>query len=216
MALTAACEETDKPILIYATEKALDEEPMPLSGALKTFVRFDNRLFKQETIESPIERKRVANISPISPAKRHNRSNSADSMATNRASIGSDAPEDMVLDSDAEILPGEDPSAPGQEYTTNAHSAEGVWYGHTQPLTDLQSKSAADESPTMRRESLRLANVSLGETQVAERFGQMGQEMQERSGPSPFITRPKSGAFETMQASVDIDIEMPTTAAEYH
>lgn len=62
----------------------------------QNFVRFDNRLFKQEVKEdSPREKKRGAFASPASPAKRRNRSSSVDSMATNRASIGDMDDDDM-------------------------------------------------------------------------------------------------------------------------
>ncbi|KAM7209229.1 hypothetical protein V8F20_000567 [Naviculisporaceae sp. PSN 640] len=56
------------PVLILASEKAMAEELEPLSSALKTFVKHDNRLFMQELAQS--------------------RRRSIDSMATNNASTG--------------------------------------------------------------------------------------------------------------------------------
>lgn len=84
------------PVLIFASEKAMAEEPEPLSNALKTFVKFDNRIFKQDLLHSEQhsnsrEKKRGANgigSAVDSESKRLNRASSMDSMATNQASAG--------------------------------------------------------------------------------------------------------------------------------
>ncbi|KAL1851332.1 hypothetical protein VTK73DRAFT_9455 [Phialemonium thermophilum] len=90
-----ACGVGSMPILIYASEEAMQAKPEPLSEALQTFVRFDNRLFAQELKdETPPDRKRAGFASPSSPPKRRNRSSSLDSMATNAASAG-DLDDDM-------------------------------------------------------------------------------------------------------------------------
>lgn len=91
-AMDEACGVGSKPILIYASEKAMGEAPASLSEALKTFVRFDNKLFKQELSKAPTQdndKKRGGFATPASPSKRRNRSNSWDSIATNAASAGS-------------------------------------------------------------------------------------------------------------------------------
>ncbi|OTB07857.1 hypothetical protein M426DRAFT_317746 [Hypoxylon sp. CI-4A] len=46
--LHAAGTESKFPILIYATEAAMDVEPLPLSDALRMFAKADNRTFQQE------------------------------------------------------------------------------------------------------------------------------------------------------------------------
>ncbi|KAI8952734.1 hypothetical protein F4801DRAFT_577262 [Xylaria longipes] len=46
--LHAAGTESKNPILVYASEAALAEEPIPLSDALRMFVKVDNRSFQQE------------------------------------------------------------------------------------------------------------------------------------------------------------------------
>ncbi|KAI1753405.1 hypothetical protein F4782DRAFT_497965 [Xylaria castorea] len=46
--LHAAGTESKNPILIYASETALTQEPIPLSDALRMFVKADNRSFQQE------------------------------------------------------------------------------------------------------------------------------------------------------------------------
>ncbi|KAK3325419.1 hypothetical protein B0H66DRAFT_123462 [Apodospora peruviana] len=97
--LSEGCGHNKCPVLIYATEKVMDENPDPLSSALRTFVKFDNRHFKQEQVQSelhglPREKKRGSPGGAGSQPKRRNRSNSMDSMATNQASVG-DLDDDM-------------------------------------------------------------------------------------------------------------------------
>ncbi|KAI2473852.1 hypothetical protein F4781DRAFT_379131 [Annulohypoxylon bovei var. microspora] len=46
--LHAAGTESKYPILVYATETAMEASPLPLSDALRMFVRADNRSFQQE------------------------------------------------------------------------------------------------------------------------------------------------------------------------
>ncbi|KAK3403291.1 hypothetical protein B0T20DRAFT_475081 [Sordaria brevicollis] len=82
-----------EPLLIYASDKAMNTEPIPLNDALKAFIRFDNKFFSQELAHSEHEQhedsRKRGPISLSSPdSKRRNRSNSLDSMATNRASAG--------------------------------------------------------------------------------------------------------------------------------
>lgn len=89
-----ACSDGSKPILIYASEKAMDETLDPLSDALKTFVKFDNRYFKQEVSAAATEEhsnamKEMSYTSTLRGAGiKKARSDSMDSMATNQASMG--------------------------------------------------------------------------------------------------------------------------------
>lgn len=119
--ISEGCGRGKAPILIFATEKAMSEAPEPLSTALKTFVKFDNRLFKQELLQSEHygssrEKKRsaggISNVSP-SESKRLNRAraSSNSSIATNQASAG-DLDDDMR---DAPFEYEEDYSLAGQE-----------------------------------------------------------------------------------------------------
>lgn len=83
---------------MYGNDASLAEENTVLSGALRTFVRFDNRFFKQEVLEeSPRDKKRqpAEEASPTSPLKRQQRSSSIDSMASNMASLGEYSDRDM-------------------------------------------------------------------------------------------------------------------------
>ncbi len=73
----------------------MEEESIPLSDALKSFVRLDNRHFKQELTQSNrLGHKRTAGLGDGSQSKRLQRSASMDSLATNHASLG-DFDDDM-------------------------------------------------------------------------------------------------------------------------
>ncbi|KAI1424375.1 hypothetical protein F5Y12DRAFT_715323 [Xylaria sp. FL1777] len=49
--LQAAGTESKNPILVYASELALNQEPIPLSDTLRMFVKADNRSFQQELVQ---------------------------------------------------------------------------------------------------------------------------------------------------------------------
>ncbi|KAK3953069.1 hypothetical protein QBC32DRAFT_369800 [Pseudoneurospora amorphoporcata] len=92
-AITQACAVGTEPLLIYASDKAMNAERIPLNDALKAFIRFDNKFFSQELAQAEHEQhedsRKRGPISMSSPdSKRRNRSNSLDSMATNHASAG--------------------------------------------------------------------------------------------------------------------------------
>jgi hypothetical protein len=106
--------ETKTPIVIYATDTAMETEALPLSRALQTFVKFENKAFQKElaqeeadaqrsqqqqeqqqgessvpaNIPEPTAMELTAMVSAVSPSKRKYRDGSPDSMATNRASLG--------------------------------------------------------------------------------------------------------------------------------
>jgi hypothetical protein len=91
-----ACATGCLPILVYATDKAMQQDNLPLPDALRTFVRLDNRHFKQELSQSDrLGHKRSAGgAGGGSQSKRLQRSSSMDSMDTNHASAG-DFDDDM-------------------------------------------------------------------------------------------------------------------------
>lgn len=85
------------PLIVYATEDAVETLPIPLTQPLERFVKADNKAFYQEiAMESSSESEEVSggrrSIEPLSPSKRKHRADSMgsmDSMNSNRASIGS-------------------------------------------------------------------------------------------------------------------------------
>lgn len=83
----------------------MQEESLPLSDALNTFVRLDNRHFKQEISQAGrLGHKRSAGAENGSQSKRLQRSSSIGSMDTNHASAGDlddDDMRDALFDNDA-------------------------------------------------------------------------------------------------------------------
>lgn len=82
------------PMLVYATEMAVDTPIDPLPEALERFVKAENKVFAQELSREEREGREEVNLGSIdamaSPSKRKHRSDSTDSMLSNRASLGSD------------------------------------------------------------------------------------------------------------------------------
>ena len=126
-------EKTKTPLLIYASQAALDAPKLPLTGPLQRFVRADNKAFRQElnleTSDAGVESSRsVGQADPISPSKRKHRADSVDSIESNRASLGSngDNPlEDISVAESAHLtattgsLKGEPSCEPDSETLTN-------------------------------------------------------------------------------------------------
>jgi hypothetical protein len=203
----------------------------------QTFVKFDNRLFKQELLEEPThtDKKRNAPQVPESPLKRQ-RSNSVDSMATNRASLGdfSDVGERDALLGDQEHRDDIDPFQLGDGLSTLGTEMEDVRPTPSQELAALMGGappspplSAIDDasdqdSPGMRRSSERLARISLD-----VKGGQAGDamevlkapEMAERASPvSPFFVRRPNGTIDKrasiMDQAMEIDDSMKLAAVD--
>lgn len=86
-------QETKLPLLIYATEDALNTHNEPLSLPLERFVKADNKAFRSElNMERTNDQQyiRPGHADPISPSKRKHRSDSMDTLDSNHASLGSD------------------------------------------------------------------------------------------------------------------------------
>jgi hypothetical protein len=191
---------------VYATDKAMAEEPVPLSDALKTFVRLDNRLFKQELLQSNHHQagsshKRSAGLpGDGSQSKRLQRSASMDSMATNQASAGGsdDGMRDAPFDNDAVFGDGAwDPSLP---------SKGAAQYGGIPDLTHLPSPSPSPPPQQQQQQqqpayandvemesgvSPALAQVTLGDNKSSSSSPSTApaEEMRERPNAG-FVTRP--------------------------
>ncbi|TDZ22351.1 hypothetical protein Cob_v004474 [Colletotrichum orbiculare MAFF 240422] len=84
--------ETKNPILVYATEDALNATPLPLTDSLQRFVLAENKNFRQELSQDSTDKSSsygaALSMLPELPDERKQRSGSVDSMDTNRASMG--------------------------------------------------------------------------------------------------------------------------------
>ncbi|CAN8095893.1 unnamed protein product [Discula destructiva] len=183
------------PILVYATDEGLSEEPVPLSAALQTFVKHDNRLFKQELIEQPEQRgeKRLGFRTPQSPAKRQ-RSDSGDSMDSNRASPGDMSDGDRAQMMQDQMLEnfgggsdiGMDTEMRDMQPISEDQMANEI-AAHMPPTPSLSADGSA--SPPIRRSTEQLANMSLADSEAVK-----APEMEELSAQAPFIVRRPASA----------------------
>lgn len=147
-------QESRSPVLIYSSDASMNEENLPLSDALRTFVRFDNRFFKQETLEeseSPSRDKKrqpAEEASPTSPLKRQQRANSIDSMASNMASQGEYSDRDM----DDVLLIGDDddnnPIDMDEGMFASSHGANDGYNVHEWALNRTMDEALAKRAET--------------------------------------------------------------------
>jgi len=173
--LRATGDETNSPILVYATDAAMQQERLPLSAALQTFVKHDNRLFKQSLIEerppeeeSPrVERKRLV-YSPNSPSKRVQRSDSLDSMASNRASLGDDSdrdipmlPDEITFDTADDYVQPEGRETPLEGVPAAAISHDG-WAGQGSDVLGMEAAARHEHSEPQITKNLVADNAGLG------------------------------------------------------
>lgn len=197
----------------------------------QSFMKRDNRLFGQELKEeppsSPRDRKRVAVRSPQSPPKRQ-RSDSADSMATNRASIG----DYSDVEDRAALLGGQFDDVFGPDPTGDTEMADMRPISHDEiaahlapPTPALSADDASDqESPGLRRSSEKLANFSLNDVEASVQQGQAKTPEMEEQLKTPFIVRRPASALDTRTSimerpmEIDANLEIPGVHPEeyYH
>ena len=183
-----ACGTGCQPILVFATDKAMEAESLPLPDALNSFVRLDNRHFKQELSQSNrMGHKRSAGLGDGSQSKRLQRSVSIDSMATNQASVGDfdDDMRDAPFDNDSMF------GAVGDAVADRAAiQAEGIpSLVEFPPLPGVPSSQPSYPNDIEMEMSMSpaLAQVSLQDMKSSSPA--KPQEMQERP-TALFLTRP--------------------------
>ncbi|KAF4120829.1 ubiquitin interaction motif protein [Geosmithia morbida] len=185
--------ETKTPLLVYASEKAIYAEPAPLSSSLETFVKADNKAFRQELVQESLEPSRVASGSSEdavrSPPKRKHRSDSIDSMATNRASAGSQ-------DGDAERESAEDPFVDSCDSKGTSKAAPG-----------RRSEAATVASAEVEVTTARPAPPSHGPPPLPKRLESKEPEMQERV-QIPMLNRFLSGDKDAHGAGASKDMDL--------
>ncbi|UPK95061.1 hypothetical protein LCI18_005996 [Fusarium solani-melongenae] len=212
-------QETKTPLLVYATDEALNTPMSPLPSQLERFVKAENKTFHQELNQErneTSETKRATFVDPISPSKRKHRADSVCSMDSNRASLGSD-------DRNGFDNPFEDQDdAIGTEMTEfgnppdHAHSFDASQ--DTLPATIPQPASALEllteaASATMTPSTVGADRVesSPAKSPPAVTEESRAPEMQERARPPAFMTLPaNSSAPTTKKENGDLmDMEIP-------
>ena len=175
--------ETKNPLVLYATEDALNVPRTALSGPLDRFVRAENKAFRQElnlektqAAEAPKE----GPTSPVSPSKRKHRADSFDSMDSNRASIGSNGDNGFEEDPFA----AQAASAPIEMTDMSELPGKAHGQGPEASLMDQQGEMAS------RAEETR------------------GPEMQELSRPPAFMAVGSGSGSEHKGVRNDMDMDM--------
>lgn len=223
-------QETKTPLVVYATETALNAPREPLSGPLERFVKADNKAFRQELSQEEIQDDQTsATMDVVSPTKRKHRSDSIDSMASNRASIGSiemNEREDPFIDnvdgSSTDLLGQEMEERrgrkPGGERGTEADSF--ALMGMHQPVPGPADNSMATLDPVDEVDSSTTNGTGVPTPSTSTQTGGFSRtmspdadvirspEMQERSKPSLFMAAsPKEGDHSRQVDSMKM--EMP-------
>lgn len=208
---------TKTPLLVYATEEAIQTPPAPLTGPLDRFTLADNKAFRQElhnetNQESEERRSGHALMDPISPSKRKHRSDSADSMNSNRASIGSD-------DGFASLRDPQPQAEPPLYSYASAAAAMATSASASVPQSDAPalpprppelSYSGAAQWSDIAKKNMNHGSMANGlEAQTKAGVGEKSPEMQERERPPSLFRFASGGGVQSIPGSDSMDMEMP-------
>ncbi|RYP05158.1 hypothetical protein DL765_009920 [Monosporascus sp. GIB2] len=220
--LQAAGTGSQWPMLVYATEKALEATPIPLSDALRMFVKADNRSFQQELAQeqnqeqthedeppplAAISADTLSHIPVASPAKRKHSASS--SVATNGSSRGGLDDVDLTFSDDRDPFDGDDRPATSHREFANASPQPNKLGGIVESLANCRT----NESPGGGRSEQGHAPSEGLEVEMQETPSQpRAPEMQERAGgPAPFFrahaidNNATNGTVDSMDMDVDLD-----------
>ncbi|KAL2873935.1 hypothetical protein SGCOL_010906 [Colletotrichum sp. CLE4] len=203
--------ETKNPLLVYATEDAINTPVAPLSDALLRFAKAENKIFRQELNQETTEEVanlRNTNMSPISPSKRKYRSGSVDSMATNRASLGNSDTNSRAGDFEIEVDPFGDGDGTMDTEMTDLSTRQGNTETQNSSLAQVMYSSETQDkaqgydtnAPSIGQDGLSTSIPTDDVTEISRTVTPdvdveepaKGPEMQERSGSgagSPFMAR---------------------------
>jgi hypothetical protein len=189
-------EDKKNPMLVYATEDAVETLPLPLPPTLERFVKADNKTFQQELSreqeqeqEQEQELSRESDVAAavtegsverLSPSKRKHRSDSLDSMNTNRASFGgseSGMVEDPFID---------DHGAQMSHYSASSNTMD-VDRGmdDVPPLLDQTPPGSVKADSATIPDELTVTGPATPEEEKKP-------EMEQKAGMSPFVTIPET------------------------
>lgn len=205
-------QETKTPILVYATENALDTPRAVLSSALERFIKAENKAFRQELNQEKLEsseKRKPGILDPLSPSKRKHR-DSFDSMDSNRASLGSDE-ERSGFDNpfaDQEDSVGTEMTDMSTNVPDYARSAS----VESPPALPARRPAATDDgSATMTPNTITAESTDRGNspkvttTEIEE---DKAPEMKERSGQPPFMSMSRSTSVKRKSPESDVDMDV--------
>ncbi|ODA79869.1 hypothetical protein RJ55_05466 [Drechmeria coniospora] len=198
---------TKTPLLVYATEKALEAPRLPLTASLERFARAENKTFQNELNREKAEEAgdvpRSRQPGPISPSKRKHRADSVDSMDSNRASIGSDDLVGHPLDEEHGIsaLEMADMSEP-----LLGDKAEVDFDATDERTATLRATFTESTSATLTPSTLPAEDADGPVGQELERES----EMQERSRPPVIVTARPPGRAVRGGDKDEMDMDLPS------
>ncbi len=208
-------QETKNPLLVYATEDALETPREPLSAPLDRFARAENKAFRQELNRevAEVESRKASLVDPISPSKRKHRSDSPDSMDSNRASIGSvdQGGFDNPFEENQDMRETEMMDMSGQQFSADAESTDVTPPAPSSRQPALTESTSATLTPnTLPAEDLDSVGAVQGQSPLAGNVDRADRapEMQERSRPPAFISPSTRGSGQNggSKTSIDMDI----------
>ncbi|KAF5019703.1 hypothetical protein F66182_8272 [Fusarium sp. NRRL 66182] len=209
--------ETKKPLLVYATENALETPKVPLSTSLERFVRAENKAFRQELAQEDSavnEATSTTNVDPISPSKRKHRADSVGSMDSNRASIGSDDRngfDNPFSDQDDRI------GTEMMDYEGVNDYSNSPNYAHSFDTSDdrppaLPARPQGSRELTAESTSATMTPSTVGadhmDTATSVMEGSRSPEMKERSKPPPFMSLSRNPSERKEPISL-MDMDIP-------
>lgn len=229
--LHAAGTESKYPVLIYASEAAMETGPIPLSDALRMFTRADNRSFQQELAQEQNQGQQQQQLQQQQQQQQQQEQQQPGITAENLSYMVDDGPywiarknsdgssvatrgssRDELDDVDLTFIepnPSGDYQAPSvshEEFSeTVAQSSR-----HNNAVESLVSRGTYKDEPIILN-----PQESFQETQPDAEFNDVempiskSPEMQERSDrTAPFLTRPGSTTERRPVDMMDIDLEV--------
>jgi hypothetical protein len=223
--LQAAGTESKNPILVYASEKALDHEMIPLSDALRMFVKADNRAFQQELAQEailsttetrsqdvPMEDQpaigvTAAALSQIPSGTSCKRKYSIGSSVATNGSIRSDLADVQLTFDDPQTVYNEMPD-PAPEYSTHRSPKLGdvVESLAKCQTTEYKATEYDDAGGTKHLEGYSQDNNGDNLDTDPAPDDKMPEMTERKGGINPFLTRPADSA-QTPIDTMDLDTE---------
>ncbi|KAK8034349.1 hypothetical protein PG993_009344 [Apiospora rasikravindrae] len=201
--LVAAGSESKNPILVYASEAAYEEDPMPLSQALRMFVQLDNRSFQRELSEEQTHESAPApNVPTLDPwqgidfASSTKRKHSRSSSLATLGSTGRNSDREMLMYNEDTF---EEPTTSHQEFASPAPQSNKLG-GLVESLATCRTTETA---PSKLSSDSDLLGTESREPEMQERVGR----------PMSFLACPKSSgnpAVDVMNMDMEVDEEYGT------
>ncbi|KAF4995073.1 hypothetical protein FGRMN_5368 [Fusarium graminum] len=204
--------ETKKPLFVYATEEALETPKVPLSSQLERFIKAENKAFRQELSREDSttnDVKQTTTFDYVSPSKRKHRADSAGSMDSNRASIGSD-------DRNGFDNPFSDQDESTGMGTTDYGEASHFIHSFNAAQDDippsLPARPQALKEPTTESPSATMTPSTVGadhiENVMPTEEESRNPEMQEKARPPPFMSLSRNPSEQKEPVTL-MDMDIP-------